>query len=189
VDNLIISPIKFDNLEQIFDTENKLYVDQSLWKKEEYAKFFQLPEYLFLGLYHKKELLGWIALDPYTKKGIPMWNITTITVEPLFQGQGLGELLLLATFEILQKQEGNVLELQVSESNSVARKLYDKYGFQEVGRIPEFYDNGNDALVLHASNFKGTEFRNLLKENKKKLLSKHSYQIGKVPVIFLARTF
>jgi ribosomal protein S18 acetylase RimI-like enzyme len=38
----------------------------------------------------------------------------------------------------------------VAAQNLPARKLYEKYGFREVGRRKAYYDDGDDALVLAA---------------------------------------
>ncbi len=42
--------------------------------------------------------------------------------------------------------------LEVRESNLIARKLYQRFGFQVVGDRPRYYkDNDEDALIMTAS--------------------------------------
>jgi ribosomal-protein-alanine N-acetyltransferase len=38
----------------------------------------------------------------------------------------------------------------VAAANLPARKLYEKYGFREVGLRKAYYEDGDDALVLSA---------------------------------------
>ena len=40
------------------------------------------------------------------------------------------------------------LQLEVNQINQVARNLYDKYGFKQVGRRKNYYANGEDAILM-----------------------------------------
>jgi [ribosomal protein S18]-alanine N-acetyltransferase len=89
--------------------------------------------------------------------------VNTIVVDPVWRGQGWGELLLLAG---LYHGRGlphfptfppptmpiTTASLEVRASNHVAQKLYRKYEFQPVGRRARYYrDNGEDAVVMVAT--------------------------------------
>lgn len=86
-------------------------------------------------------------------------HITTIGLRNDFRGQGLGELLLIATIELAQRLNANVITLEVRVSNSIAQSLYRKYRFQEVGRRLRYYsDNGEDALIMTTTSIKSPQF-------------------------------
>lgn len=76
-------------------------------------------------------------------------HITTIAVHPKLRGSGLGELLLVALFEIAEAIGARWLTLEVRVTNFVAQRLYRKYGFTEQGVRRRYYsDNGEDALIM-----------------------------------------
>jgi ribosomal-protein-alanine N-acetyltransferase len=76
-------------------------------------------------------------------------HITTIAVHPKLRGQGLGELLLVAMFDIAEAINARWLTLEVRVTNYVAQRLYRKYGFSEHGVRRRYYsDNGEDALIM-----------------------------------------
>ena len=76
-------------------------------------------------------------------------HITTIAVDPDFQGNGIGELLLVALIDRAQQIGARWLTLEVRVSNDVAQRLYEKYTFKEMGIRRRYYsDNGEDALVM-----------------------------------------
>jgi ribosomal-protein-alanine N-acetyltransferase len=76
-------------------------------------------------------------------------HITTIGVDPVYQGQGLGEVLLLALFEEAINRNALRMTLEVRVSNRVAQRLYEKYLMSVQGVRPRYYtDNGEDAWVM-----------------------------------------
>ncbi|MDO3408585.1 ribosomal protein S18-alanine N-acetyltransferase [Saccharibacillus sp. CPCC 101409] len=76
-------------------------------------------------------------------------HITNIAVRTAYRGRKLGERLL---SELLDTAAALGLEratLEVRVSNAVARSLYDKMGFREVGIRKGYYsDNNEDAVIM-----------------------------------------
>jgi len=73
------------------------------------------------------------------------FEILNLAVDPEFRRRGVASFLLR---ELVQRSPGSCF-LEVRESNRAARKLYSKFGFQEVARRPAYYqDNGEDAVVM-----------------------------------------
>lgn len=76
-------------------------------------------------------------------------HISTIAVQPIWRGLGLGEWLLIRLLVEGQALGGAIATLEVRPSNQAALALYRKYDFQEAGCRPRYYsDNGEDALIL-----------------------------------------
>ena len=80
-----------------------------------------------------------------------------------WRGLGLGEWMLTRLLETGQALGARVATLEVRPSNRVARSLYEKYGFQEVGRRRRYYsDNGEDALILTSPPLNLPDFQEML---------------------------
>ena len=76
-------------------------------------------------------------------------HLTTIAVKKDARGLGVGELLLLAAFDIALNFGAHVVTLEVRASNTVAQELYKKYGFAVVGLRRGYYsEDGEDALIM-----------------------------------------
>jgi len=83
----------------------------------------------------------WLAFDEA--------HVTTIGVDPLHRGLGLGELLLLCMFDEAVARAANWLTLEVRVTNTAAQALYRKYGFTAHGTRKRYYsDNNEDALIM-----------------------------------------
>jgi ribosomal-protein-alanine N-acetyltransferase len=94
-------------------------------------------------------------------------HITTIAIDPDFQGNGLGELLLVALIDRAKTIGARWLTLEVRVSNEVAQKLYEKYTFKEMGVRRRYYsDNNEDALVMWTDPIDSDVFQEMLLRNR-----------------------
>lgn len=97
-------------------------------------------------------------------------HITTIAVDPDFQGNGIGELLLVALIDRARQIGARWLTLEVRVSNDVAQRLYEKYTFKEMGIRRRYYsDNGEDALVMWTDPIDSDTFQSTLARNREAL--------------------
>lgn len=71
-------------------------------------------------------------------------EILNIAVRPQFRGRGIGEKLLL---RLVTAAPGEVF-LEVRESNAVARRLYERVGFRDVGKRANYYDDPPETAVI-----------------------------------------
>ena len=97
-------------------------------------------------------------------------HITTVAVDPAFQGHGFGERMLVCLLDEAIERGASWVTLEVRESNTPAQRLYKKYGFSVVNTRRGYYsDNDENALVMWAGNLKGTIYRNRLASLKESL--------------------
>lgn len=75
-------------------------------------------------------------------------EILTLAVVPERRQQGLGANLLAFAAREARLRGAKSLFLEVSTRNPAARGLYQRSGFQQVGRRRAYYSDGSDALVL-----------------------------------------
>ncbi len=76
-------------------------------------------------------------------------HITEIAVRDALRGRGIGELLLIGTVRVAFEQGMDEVTLEARVSNFIAQRLYDKYGFNEVGIRKNYYaDNREDAVIM-----------------------------------------
>lgn len=78
----------------------------------------------------------------------PDMEIMTIVVKKTQRGNGIGTLLLDKLIEIAKKNDVEKIFLEVKQTNEIARKLYEKAGFQEVGIRKNYYGEHNDAIIM-----------------------------------------
>ena len=76
------------------------------------------------------------------------WELENIVVAPEFRGQGIGTRLIDALFARACETGSSAVFLEVRQSNTGARRLYQNAGFREVGQRKLYYSNPpEDAIV------------------------------------------
>ena len=76
-------------------------------------------------------------------------DMMNVAVHPDFRRRGIAEALVTGLAAELRKNGSYCLSLEVRDSNTPAKNLYEKLGFQQVGRRPNYYRNPReDALIL-----------------------------------------
>lgn len=76
-------------------------------------------------------------------------HVTTLAVDPAVRRRRLGTRLLLTLVEAALEAGARHLTLEVRVSNVDAQRLYERFGFQPVGRRKGYYRD-EDALVMWA---------------------------------------
>jgi [ribosomal protein S18]-alanine N-acetyltransferase len=125
-------------------------------------------------------------INEYITGFIGMWimvdeaHIINIAVRAVCRGQGIGELLLISSIDLAARLKSTVATLEVRVSNTVAQKLYTKYGFNQVGLRKKYYtDNNEDALIMTTDLISSETFKQRfqnLKENHFQKLKDIDYQ-------------
>ena len=76
-------------------------------------------------------------------------HISTIAVHPQLRRRRIGERLFVRAIVHALGRGASAITLEVRVSNEGAQRLYEKYGFEVVGRRRRYYsDNGEDALIM-----------------------------------------
>ena len=87
-------------------------------------------------------------------------HITEIAVREELRGNGIGELLLIGSVRVALERGSTVLTLEARVSNFIAQRLYEKYGFKEVGIRKNYYsDNREDAVIMTTSPIHAADYR------------------------------
>ncbi len=97
----------------------------------------------------------WLTLDEA--------HITTICILPDQRGLGLGDLLLSHMMDLAREMGADRVTLEVRVTNSIAQRLYRKFGFETEGVRPRYYsDNQEDALIMWSGRLNSSEYQERL---------------------------
>ena len=90
------------------------------------------------------EIVGYIVFYIFCGEG----HIMNIAVDADYRRRGIAECLLSSALEIVRKEAGNEVYLEVGANNTPAKQLYRKFGFRVYGIRKRYYRNGEDAFIL-----------------------------------------
>ncbi len=116
------------------------------WNTNIFAQDIASKNALYYQAVDQGEVVGILG----SSKILDIVEIRNIVVKKNKRKQGIGSKLL-AYFVQEMKQDDTIqrIELEVSEKNQIAILLYQKQGFQVVGKRPNYYAKDEDAILMN----------------------------------------
>lgn len=94
------------------------------------------------------QIAGFCVLDWKLESGRKLGHFITIDIAPELRRQGLGRLLMETGEAHLAGIGCFAIALEVAANNQGAQAFYEHLGYQQIGRIPGYYADGTNALVM-----------------------------------------
>ena len=140
---MIIRTMESEDVAEIAQLEKICFSDP--WSVNSISSELENPLSYWLVAEEEGRVVGYVGSQSVLD-GADMMNLA---VSPDFRRQGIGEALVKALVAHLQKKGIIVLLLEVRASNAPAIALYQRLGFEQVGRRPRYYHNPReDALIM-----------------------------------------
>lgn len=131
------------HISQIAELEKICFSDP--WSEKSIASELQNALSLWIVAMDDETVAGYVG-----SQSVMGWSdMMNIAVSPSYRRQGIGARLVEELISRLREKKNNCLTLEVRVSNAAAISLYEKLGFETVGRRPNYYHNPKeDALIL-----------------------------------------
>jgi ribosomal-protein-alanine N-acetyltransferase len=119
------------------------------WPYAAFESLLDAPAFLVaVGDDDDRPLLGYVVGDVTPNHGRDIGHIKDLAVRPDARGAGIGRRLLREALVELSLSGAVVAKLEVRAGNDAARSLYRAEGFEPTRRVPRYYGDGEDALLL-----------------------------------------
>ena len=141
--NYKILPLSKENLEGVYKVELSSF--SSPWSKQIFINEINNPLARYFVLENENEVIGYAGLWHIIDEG----HITNIAIKKDYRGLGLSKLLMKELIKYFNDNSLSFLTLEVRESNTVARSLYESFGFKIIGERKKYYKN-NETAVLYS---------------------------------------
>ena len=132
-----------DHVASVAQLEKLCFSDP--WSEKSIASELTNKLALWLVAEEDGEVAGYIGSQTVPDES----DMMNVAVHPDCRRRGIAEALVNALCKALKERGSVSLTLEVRASNDPAKALYDKLGFEPVGRRPNYYRNPKeDALIL-----------------------------------------
>jgi ribosomal-protein-alanine N-acetyltransferase len=113
------------------------------WPATEYEKLLQSG--ILLVAEHGSEIVGFVCAKEVAGEA----ELENIAVAEPWRRSGVADRLIKALIEHAAAQSIRRIFLEVRDSNSAARSLYEKHGFREVGKRRAYYQRPTGDAVIY----------------------------------------
>lgn len=97
---------------------------------------------------HADKIVGFCIGQSYLQEGRQTGHIITIDVLPASRREGTGRLLFRAVEEHFRVEGAVVMQLEVAADNHPAQSFYQAMGYEQISKLPGYYNNKLDAVVM-----------------------------------------
>ncbi|HLF69554.1 MAG TPA: ribosomal protein S18-alanine N-acetyltransferase [Actinomycetota bacterium] len=120
-----------------------------------YQEIANRPDRVYLIARLEGEVIGYAGIMTSGYES----HVTTIAVDPEYQGRRLGMKLMIGLFDAAIENGGRTMSLEVRMTNAVAQTMYTRFGFKPVGIRRGYYvESGEDAIVMLCEQIDTVEF-------------------------------
>jgi [ribosomal protein S18]-alanine N-acetyltransferase len=137
-------PMRSEHVASVLDVENRVYPQP--WTPSMFLSELDQPAKCdYTVAMAGDSLVGYTGLNYVDDEA----HVTTIAVDPLFQGTGIATALMKHNVQLCLSRGIKAMTLEVRVSNEPAKKLYQRFGFAPVGVRKRYYSNPTeDALIM-----------------------------------------
>ena len=116
------------------------------WRMETFAALLDRPDTDVLVATLDEVVVGYAVLTAQSGDA----ELANLAVDPGHRRRGIGSALLRGCLEILQERRAHWVFLAARASNEVAAGLYEAFGFHEIGRHADYYQDPPEDAVIFA---------------------------------------
>ena len=131
------------NVSQVADIENATFSEP--WSADALRHTLSDDKYRYLIIMKENMVIGYAGVLCIGDEG----QITNVAIAEPYRGRGYGEVLIRHLLRMKETVSVKRFFLEVRKGNEVARYLYQKVGFEELGIRKDFYKKPcEDAVVM-----------------------------------------
>ena len=140
---MMITEMTLDHVSLVAALEKLCFADP--WSENSVASEITNPLSCWLVAVDSSKVVGYVGSQTVCGET----DMMNIAVYPDNRRQGIAEKLIEELIIGLKNRGSHCLSLEVRASNEAAKALYEKLGFTQIGRRPNYYRNPKeDALIL-----------------------------------------
>jgi ribosomal protein S18 acetylase RimI-like enzyme len=146
IDRYDIRPLTITQIDECWRLDQRCFVDGEAYSRDTFEYLLTSPESIaYRAVMPDGALVGFIVglIEP-DHTG----HITTLGVAPEYRRRRIAEQMLARVEEGFRRRHVRTVRLEVRSVNTGAQELYRKVGYVVTQRLPRYYSNGGDGLLM-----------------------------------------
>lgn len=141
-----IRPLTISQLDECWRLDQRCFVDGEAYSRETFEYLLTAPESVsFRAVTQGGIMVGFvIGLVEPDHTG----HVTTVGVAPEHRRRRLANRLMAEVEQGFRLRHVRLVRLEVRSLNTAAQRLYENLGYAVTQRLPKYYSNGGDGLLM-----------------------------------------
>lgn len=144
--NFDVRPLTISQIDEVWKLDLRCFLDGEAYSRDTFEYLLTAPEGIsYRAVLPNGAMIGFIVgmLEP-DHTG----HITTVGVAPEYRRRGIAQALLTKMEDGFRRRDVRIVRLEVRSVNTSAQQLYRKIGYTVTQRLPKYYSNGGDGLLM-----------------------------------------
>ncbi len=141
-----LRPLTISQLDECWRLDQRCFIDGEAYSRETFDYLLTAPEAVsYRAVTSGGVMVGFVVglVEP-DHTG----HVTTVGVAPEHRRRNLAKRLMAQVEEGFRKRHVRLVRLEVRALNTPAQKLYESLGYSITQRLPKYYSNGGDGLLM-----------------------------------------
>ena len=141
-----VRPLTAAQLDECWRLDQRCFIDGDAYSRETFEYLLTSPDSVsYRAVTSDGTMVGFIVgiVEPDATG-----HITTLGVAPEHRRRGIANRMLKKVEEGFRRRDVRIARLEVRSVNTGAQDLYLKLGFNVTQRLPRYYSNGGDGLLM-----------------------------------------
>ena len=141
-----VRPLTISQLDECWRLDQRCFIDGEAYSRETFDYLLTAPESVsYRAVTNGGVMVGFvIGLVEPDRTG----HVTTVGVAPEHRRRKLAVRLMEQVEDGFRKRNVRLVRLEVRALNVAAQKLYESLGYSITQRLPKYYSNGGDGLLM-----------------------------------------
>ena len=141
-----VRPLTIAQLDEVWRLDQRCFVDGEAYSRDTFEYLLTAPECVsYRAVTPGGIMVGFIVglIEP-DHTG----HVTTLGVAPEYRRRGIARRMLEKVEDGFRRRDVRIVRLEVRSINSGAQQLYRDLGYIVTQRLPRYYSNGGDGLLM-----------------------------------------
>jgi ribosomal-protein-alanine N-acetyltransferase len=141
-----VRPLSVSQIDECWRLDQRCFVDGEAYSRDTFEYLLTAPESVSYRVVMQNGVMAGFVIGLLEPDHTG--HITTIGIAPEHRRRRLASCLMETIEAGFHRRDVRIVRLEVRSSNASAQKLYASLGYAVTQRLPKYYSNGGDGLLM-----------------------------------------
>lgn len=141
-----LRPLTISQLDECWELDQRCFIDGEAYSRDTFEYLLTAPESISYRVVMQNSIMAGFVIGLLEPDHTG--HITTIGIAPEHRRRGLASCLMERVEGAFRHRDARLVRLEVRSNNVSAQKLYSSLGYSVTQRLPRYYSNGGDGLLM-----------------------------------------
>jgi len=141
-----VRPLTASHIDECWRLDQRCFVDGEAYSRDTFEYLLTTPESISYRIVSQSGAMAGFVIGLLEPDHTG--HITTIGIAPEHRRRRLASSLMGTIETGFRRRDARIVRLEVRSSNTSAQKLYLSLGYSVTQRLPKYYSNGGDGLLM-----------------------------------------